>query len=127
MSKSGIFLLFTAALILGIVSTTVYFKYMQTRETTQKTLNPLPPIDISYRTAILGDGVVAKFANMSDRHLSFKATFSNPTFNASGIFKIEIPPSHWTTFGHMEGWSFSSGDEITLEHNEFRTITTIVP
>lgn len=127
MSKSSTFLLFTAAFILGIVSTVAYINYMQARETNQTTLQPLPPIDITYRTAMLSDGVVAKFANSSDRHLSFKATFLNPTFNASGIFKIDIPPNHWTTFGHMEGWSFSSGDEITLEHNEFQTIKTNVP
>ncbi len=84
------------------------------------------PIAVGFRQAMMGPGLVARFANKSDRHLSIVARFNNPTTGDSKAFRLDLAPNVMSDFGHMEGWTFASGDTITLEHNDYSPISVNV-
>lgn len=77
------------------------------------------PVIISYRQAMMGDGLVAQFTNNSDRFLSIVATFLNPTTNQHMTTRLDLAPKAVKEIGHMEGWAFSSGDQLTIQNNDY--------
>jgi len=83
--------------------------------------SPLP-IRLSYRKSMVGEGLVAIFRNTSAQHLSVLATFVNPQLGATSSSRLELPPDRDVNFGHLEGWRFNPGDEITLVNNEFEPL-----
>ena len=97
-------------------------------EITQKyEARPEMPIDISYRKAWTGPGLVIVLKNISSRDLSVVATFLNPTLNKNTSYRIDISPSSAKEIGHAEGWAFASGDVIKLVHNDYKTKTLKLP
>jgi hypothetical protein len=87
----------------------------------QRAVKPDMPIRVSIREALMGSGLVAQFANNSNRYIAVVATFTNPTTNQYVTTRIDISPNKTKEIGHLEGWAFSSGDEILLEHNDYRS------
>ncbi len=81
---------------------------------------PQMPIEVKYRPALLGPGLVVAINNTSDRHLSILATFKNPSVNQEKSFRVDVPPRGKTELGHREGWTFASGDQIELSHNDYK-------
>lgn len=88
---------------------------------------PELPIEIHYREALLGPGLVAIFKNTSDRHLAVVATFYNPTLQKEGNYRLDLAPQVTQEVGHSEGWAFASGDTIKIVHNEYKTKTVELP
>ena len=88
---------------------------------------PAMPIEVNYRKALLASGLVAEFKNDSTRNLSVVATFENPTLHQPKSFRIDLNPGSTKEVGHLEGWNFSSGDLITLEHNDYKTEKVKLP
>lgn len=82
---------------------------------------PDMPIRVSTREALTGAGLVAQFMNNSNRYIAVVATFTNPTTNQSVTTRIDISPNDTKEIGHLEGWAFASGDQILLEHNDYRS------
>lgn len=85
------------------------------------------PIAVSYRTAKMGPGLVARFDSMSGRALSLIATFKNPTLRTVQRIRIDVPPRGTREIGHAEGWVVASGDEIELYHAEYQPMRVVVP
>jgi len=88
---------------------------------------PEMPIEVSYRSALLGPGLVISMKNKSTRHLSLVATFLNPTLNKEEGYRIDVSPNEVKEIGHAEGWAFSSGDVIKISHKDYKTITQSLP
>ncbi|PKA06387.1 SH3 domain-containing protein [Leptospira harrisiae] len=86
-------------------------------------LPPLP-ITLSYRDSIWGKGYVLILNNKSRHYLQVNATFQNPTFNQIATYAIDIPAYGSTEFGWKEGWKFSHGETIKLEHADYLPIYT---
>ena len=82
---------------------------------------PEMPIELNYRKALMGPGLVIVFKNTSTRHLSMAATFVNPTLKKEENYRLDLSPGIVKEIGHIEGWAFSSGDVIKLTHNEYKT------
>ncbi len=87
----------------------------------QRAAKPDMPVSVSIREALMGNGLVAQFTNNSNRYIAVVATFTNPTTNQSVTARIDISPNDTKEIGHLEGWAFSSGDQILLEHNDYRS------
>lgn len=88
---------------------------------------PALPVVVSFRSSILGRGLVAVFENISDRYLTVVLSVRNPTLSTAKRFRLELDPKSSTDFGHMEGWQFASGDELGLYHDEFGALRLTAP
>lgn len=88
---------------------------------------PALPVVVDFRASILGRGLVAVIRNTSDRYLTVVLSVRNPTLSTAKRFRIDIEPRESTSFGHLEGWAFSSGDEFALFNDEFSALRLSVP
>ncbi|MHB1085226.1 MAG: hypothetical protein ACYCZA_10350 [Thiobacillus sp.] len=85
------------------------------------------PAVVSFRSSLLGKGLVAVIENTSDRYLTVILNVRNPTLSTAKSFKLELDPQSRTDFGHLEGWQFAAGDEVSLSNDEFGTLRLTVP
>ncbi len=88
---------------------------------------PKLPIEITYRHSHLGEGYVVNFYNPTRKYIQVKATFENPTFSEKKTTILSISPRSQIEYGWMEGWKFSSGEFITLEHADYLPLKTKLP
>ena len=88
---------------------------------------PTMPMTVHFRSSFLGKGVVAVLENTSDRSLTVVMNVRNPTLARLRRFTVDIEPHAREDFGHLEGWQFASGDELTLFHNNFNALRVVVP
>jgi len=88
---------------------------------------PAMPVVVSFRSSILGKGLVAVFENTSDRYLTVVLSVRSPTLSTAKRFTIELDPKSSTDFGHLEGWQFASGDELGLFNDEFGALRLTAP
>jgi len=92
----------------------------QQREYERQVNLPVMPVVVGYRPALLGAGLVAQIKNVSGRHLSLLTTLKNPTTGQQKVVRIDVAPGQVQEIGHLEGWTFASGDQITIAHNDYR-------
>jgi len=100
------------------------------REAEFRTVNadkPRMPVVVGFRSSLMGKGMVAVIENTSDRYLNVVLAARNPTLSTARRFALELAPRASHSFGHMEGWQFSSGDELSLFHEDFSAIRLTVP
>lgn len=90
-------------------------------------LKPPMPVVVSFRSSLLGKGIVAVLENTSDRYLTVVMNVRNPTLANLRRFTLELAPKSQEDFGHLEGWQFSSGDELVIFHNDFNALRLVVP
>ena len=88
---------------------------------------PQIPLVVSFRPSLLGKGIVAVIENSSERYLTVVLTARNPTLSTARRFTLELGPGASKDFGHLEGWQFASGDELSLLHDDFRGLKLNVP
>lgn len=90
-------------------------------------LKPPLPVVVSFRSSLLGKGIVAVLENTSERYLTVVMNVRNPTLANLRRFTLELAPKSEKDFGHLEGWQFSSGDELMIFHNDFNAQRVVVP
>ena len=90
-------------------------------------LKPPMPVVVGFRSSLLGKGIVAVLENTSERYLTVVMNVRNPTLANLRRFTIELAPKSQEDFGHLEGWQFSSGDELVIFHNDFNPLRLVVP
>lgn len=88
---------------------------------------PALPVVVSFRSSMLGKGLVAVFDNTSDRYLTVTLAVRNPARTTAQRFTVELGPRAKTEFGHLEGWQFASGDEVALFHDAYTELRLPVP
>jgi len=93
----------------------------------QNANKPDMPVDVKYRSAITGPGLVLAVTNNSDRQLTLLATFDNPTLHQKKTFQVNVAPHRTSEVGHLEGWSFASGDTISISHNDYKSWNGSIP
>ena len=101
--------------------------YKETDYQAATSAKPALPVVVSFRSSILGKGLVAVFENTSDRYLSVVLSVRNPTLSTARRFTLELDPKSSTDFDHLEGWQFASGDEVGLFNDEFGALKITVP
>jgi hypothetical protein len=82
---------------------------------------PQLPIAVSFRSALLGPGLVLQVTNGTARHLTLLAEFENPTTQQTMRRRIDLAPHAEEEVGHAEGWAFASGDTLILSHNDYKS------
>jgi hypothetical protein len=95
-------------------------------------LKPDLPVAVTFRRASVSNkGYVAQFSNGSGRYLAVRAQFENTTMKQKVERGIELPPernARWPVeVGWQEGWKFVSGETIHITHEDYRSLTVIVP
>lgn len=85
------------------------------------------PVVVNFRSSMLGKGLVAVIENTSDRYLTVVLSVRNPTLSTAKRFKLDLDPQSSTDFGHLEGWQFASGDELSLFSDDFGALKLSVP
>ncbi|MDP2265584.1 MAG: hypothetical protein Q8J70_03440 [Thiobacillus sp.] len=91
------------------------------------TAKPGLPVVVNFRSSMLGKGLVAVIENTSDRYLTVVLSVRNPTLSTTKRFKLDLKPQSRTDFGHLEGWQFASGDELSLFSDDFGALKLSVP
>lgn len=91
------------------------------------TAKPGLPVVVNFRSSMLGKGLVAVIENTSDRYLTVVLSVRNPTLSTTKRFKLDLEPQSRTDFGHLEGWQFASGDELSLFSDDFGALKLSVP
>lgn len=88
---------------------------------------PALPVVVGFRSSMLGKGLVAAIENSTDRYLTVVLAVRNPTLSTAKRFSLELDPGSSTSFGHLQGWQFASGDELALFNDEFGALRITVP
>ncbi len=88
---------------------------------------PEMPIEVTYRPAYMGDGLVAQFTNRSNEYLSVIIELHNNSINYEKSYRLDLSPQETKELGHMEGWAFASGDSISLLSSQYRTKKVVMP
>jgi hypothetical protein len=88
---------------------------------------PALPVIVNFRSSMLGQGLVAVIENTGDRFLTVVLSVRNPTLSIAKRYTLELDPRADTDFGHLEGWQFTSGDELALYNEEFGALRLTVP
>lgn len=85
------------------------------------------PIEVTFRNSALGNGLVTIYANRSYQPLILYVTVSNSRA-APKTFRVDLPPGGTRELGHLEGWAFNYGDQITVimpgHENEYVPLNT---
>jgi len=88
---------------------------------------PELPVQVSFRPALLGAGMVAIIRNTSSRTLSVAANFIDPSLGRSKSFALAINPGGVAEIGHAEGWPVTSGQTLSVSANGFKPTSIVAP
>jgi hypothetical protein len=91
------------------------------RQQSAEQRKPEIPVKVGYRKAVLGPGLVLLMENKSERHLAVLLTVANPTTKQQKSFRVDVSPKQTAEVGHLEGWTFASGDSLKIAHTDYRT------
>lgn len=109
-----------AAIIIGI------FIYTQSRSYKEQSL-PLLPVEIGFRDALTGPGLVLQVKNTSDQAIVTLVTLNNPTMRQEQSFRLDIPANGTTEVGHKEGWVLAHGDTLKIFNEQFQSWSGSIP
>ena len=88
---------------------------------------PALPIATTFRPAFDGNSQVAQFHNTGNKYLAVQATFENAGLKQRRQTLLNIGPYQTVEYGWLEGWSFMSGEHVSLVSDGYRTSTVEVP
>ncbi|MEY8689434.1 MAG: zinc-ribbon domain-containing protein [Leptothrix sp. (in: b-proteobacteria)] len=88
---------------------------------------PIMPVEVKFRPALVGPGLVLIVNNTSDRYLSFIVNIKNPTTKSEQTYRVDAAPHQAAEVGHKEGWILASGDELKILHNEYKEWQGSIP
>jgi Zn finger protein HypA/HybF involved in hydrogenase expression len=84
------------------------------------------PVRISFRRALLGQGEVGTFQNLSDRVLEITLDVISPATGASMHRSYVLNPRGMIQVGPLERWPFAPGQKIELTNPGFRPVIRTV-
>jgi len=90
-------------------------------------MRPELPVRVTFRSAWMGQGLVATLRNAADRPLNVIAEFRDPAANTTREFSLALDPKGSADIGRAEGWIVASGQSLTVAASGFRSITAFAP
>ena len=87
---------------------------------------PELPVTLGLRKAMMGPGLVAVFNTTVKSPVSVLAIVKSAALGTTKQFELHLNPAAATELGHMEGATIEAGDTITLENNNFSSVTFTV-
>jgi hypothetical protein len=89
-------------------------------------VRPDLPVRVAFRRALLGSGQVALLQNLSNREIQVTLEVSAPATGQHFSRPLVIEPNRTREFGHIEGWEFAAGQEVTLNNAQYRPLSVLV-
>lgn len=100
--------------------------YTQSRAYKDQNLPPLP-IEVGFRDALLGPGMVLQVRNKSPGMLFALVKLKNPTTREEKSFRLDITGKGMGEIGHKEGWVVASGDTLEVFNDAYSTWKGSIP
>jgi hypothetical protein len=88
---------------------------------------PELPVQVSFRPAWMGQGMVATFRNVGAQQLTLMVEFRDPNLKASRDFALVVEPGGTAEVGHPQGWLVNSGQSVRVAASGFRSVTAFAP
>lgn len=88
---------------------------------------PELPVQVSFRPAWMGQGMVATFRNVGSEQLTLMVEFRDPNLKASRDFALVVEPGATAEVGHPQGWLVNSGQSVRVAASGFRSVTAFAP
>jgi hypothetical protein len=88
---------------------------------------PELPVQVSFRPAWMGQGMVATFRNVGTEQLTLMVEFRDPDLKASRDFALVVEPGATAEVGHPQGWLVNSGQSVRVAASGFRSVTAFAP
>lgn len=104
----------------------IVFLYTQSRGFQEQSL-PLLPVEVGFRNALTGPGMVLRVKNTSNQSLTTLVTIKNPTTQQEKSFRLDIPAHGISEVGYKEGWVLAHGDSLIIFHDKFRSWIGNIP
>lgn len=87
---------------------------------------PQLPVTVSFRKAMTGPGNVVILNTTVKTNVPVLITLHSAALGTSKTFERHLDPSHTTELGHLEGAVIENGDTITIENQNYSSITFTV-
>jgi hypothetical protein len=88
---------------------------------------PRLPVDVKFRPALVGPGLVLLFENTSGQQLTFVATMNRQATSNTRSLELYAGPHQTVSVGSREGWVGEHGDQITVKNNHFQSWSGSIP
>jgi hypothetical protein len=88
---------------------------------------PELPVQVSFRPAWMGQGMVATFRNVGTEQLTLMVEFRDPNLRASRDFAIVVEAGASADVGHPQGWLVSSGQSVRVAASGYKSVTAFAP
>ena len=87
---------------------------------------PEIPVSMSLRKAMMGPGYVAMFDTTVKSPVPVLVTVKSAALGTVKKFELHLNPNVTTELGHAEGAVIEKGDTITVENNNYSSVTFTV-
>jgi hypothetical protein len=88
---------------------------------------PALPVKVSFRKAMIGNGLVAVFETTTKESFPILVSVNNKAIGAVQHFRLDLRSQYPSELGHMEGASIAPGDEISVENKSYSPMKLVVP
>jgi len=88
---------------------------------------PELPVQVSFRPAWMGQGMVATFRNVGTEQLTLMVEFRDPNLRTSRDFAIVVNAGASADVGHPQGWLVNSGQSVRVAASGYKSVTAFAP
>lgn len=85
------------------------------------------PVQVSFRPAWMGQGMVASFRNVGSQQLTLMVEFRDPNRHSSRDFALVVEAGASADVGHAEGWLVNSGQSVRVAASGYKSVTAFAP
>lgn len=87
---------------------------------------PALPVSMSLRKAMMGPGYVAMFNTTVKSPVPVLVTVKSAALGTIKKFELHLKPNTTTELGHAEGAAIGKDDIVTIENNNYSSVTFTV-
>ena len=80
-------------------------------------------VKVSFRKGFIDSGYVATFTNTYNQPVVITADFERPSSAKKRSAEMTFDPGQSKEIGESEGWAFVSGDTVTVNQDNHKSIT----
>lgn len=88
---------------------------------------PEVPVRVTFRKAVIANGHVATFMNLSGQPITITADISKPNASQARRVDMTLDPGRKKEIGEREGWAFVAGDTVRVSQADHKPLTFTAP
>lgn len=90
---------------------------------------PLPqlPISLTFHENRKGRGYIVQVHNTSQKHLAVLVELKNLTLNQEITAPVQLAPGELREIGQAQGWTFVSGETVSVRQEGYRLTSLTIP